>query len=193
MKAARIADPPPALVADDSVLKSAEAKLARGVISQAEYGDIVRKHGTHQREQRQAAAAEAAHLAAEAAQAAADEADRREAARVVAALARPQRLVCRLYVLAARHLVPMDADGTSDPYLRVRLGGRTVHGGRRDYVESANEREWYECVQFGVRLPGEAKVRAEVWDRDSDFSLFGDDLMTSEGGRCHSEQRLWAS
>ena len=68
----------------------------------------------------------------------------------------------------------MDANGYSDPYLKVKLGGKTIHNDRRSYLAKTLHCDWYKCIPLTVTVPGDGKVRIEVWDHDR-FS--GDDLI----------------
>eukprot|EP00741_Cyanophora_paradoxa_P024855 tig00000310_g23996.t1 len=76
-------------------------------------------------------------------------------------------VVCRLYVCQARNLYPMDMNGFSDPYLKIRLGEQVV----LDDVDNALDRElnptFNKGIEFKTTLPGVSQLTIEVWDKDT--------------------------
>eukprot|EP01006_Ploeotia_vitrea_P017020 TRINITY_DN48009_c0_g3_i1.p2 TRINITY_DN48009_c0_g3~~TRINITY_DN48009_c0_g3_i1.p2 ORF type:complete len:440 (-),score=253.12 TRINITY_DN48009_c0_g3_i1:22-1176(-) len=84
----------------------------------------------------------------------------------------PKQMFCRVYILRATKLVPADRDGTADPYLIVKLGGEKITT-RKRYKKDTLEPEFYESFEIPCTMPGDAKLRIEVWDWDG----IGDDLM----------------
>jgi len=91
----------------------------------------------------------------------------------LAELLTPALHVVRLYVLRAEHLMPADASGTSDPYLRITLGDTTISTRERK-ISRVTDAEFYERFELRATLPGEAELRIEVMDHDL---LDSDDLI----------------
>ena len=83
----------------------------------------------------------------------------------------PSRYTVRLYLLKAASLQPADRSGTSDPYLRVSLGGKT-QGDRSQHVQKVNDVEFYSVFEVGhggskppqtdPRAKGAADTRARL-------------------------------
>jgi C2 domain len=87
-------------------------------------------------------------------------------------LMNPQELYVRLYILRGTKLMPKDDDGTSDPYLVVRIGKRKFSL-RDKKLRNTLEAEFFEAMELPVTIPGDATVTIEVWDWDG----IGDDLI----------------
>jgi hypothetical protein len=91
----------------------------------------------------------------------------------LASLKIPRTYVVRVYVLNGVNLSPHDADGTSDPYIRLRLGS-TVLSGRADYKPKTVNPDIYKMYELKVLLPGPSQLAVEAWDFDA---LTSDDLI----------------
>ena len=65
----------------------------------------------------------------------------------------PLALQLRLYILRAIKLMPKDPDGTSDPYLVIKIGKQEVST-RNDYIADTLDPEFYYSVQIPVKMPG---------------------------------------
>ncbi|EOD22443.1 hypothetical protein EMIHUDRAFT_240303 [Emiliania huxleyi CCMP1516] len=83
----------------------------------------------------------------------------------LAELLTPALHVVRLYVLRAEHLMPADASGTSDPYLRITLGDTTISTRERK-ISRVTDAEFYERFELRATLPGEAELRIEATHRE---------------------------
>jgi hypothetical protein len=79
---------------------------------------------------------------------------------------------CRLYVLGGYVAVATDLDGSSDPYLIVKLG-REKRSTRKNYCKNTLKPKFHESFEFISRLPGPSKLEVQVWDYDG----IGDDLI----------------
>ena len=60
----------------------------------------------------------------------------------------------------------------SDPYLKITLGGHTDC--KRDkFKPNFLDPEFFESFEFYTEMPGDAKLKVEVWDRDALGFNFG--------------------
>ncbi|RLN32134.1 hypothetical protein BBJ28_00019767 [Nothophytophthora sp. Chile5] len=84
----------------------------------------------------------------------------------------PQPVVVRLYVLRGRNLQAKNANGFSDPYLRLKLGGTRlndrVHG-----CTNTLQPEFFRTFELETTLPGASHLEIAVWDR----GLVSDELI----------------
>ena len=85
---------------------------------------------------------------------------------------RPESLLVRVYVINATGLVSRDANGGSDPYLKLRVGRKEHNDSKNRKSETLNP-EFRSMFEFEVGLPGEAELHLEVYDWD----LLGFDEM----------------
>ena len=81
--------------------------------------------------------------------------------------------IIRVYVLNGINLTPHDANGTSDPYLVVRLGGNIISG-RSEYKSKTVNPEFYKMFELKAMLPGPSVLSVEAWDYDA---ISGDDFI----------------
>jgi len=88
------------------------------------------------------------------------------------ALLQPQQLYCRLYILKAYGLTPKDDDGSSDPYLIVKLGSTKIST-RDRHINNELNPEFFESFELPCTLPGDSTVEITVMDWDG----IGDDLI----------------
>eukprot|EP00736_Rhodelphis_marinus_P008919 Rmarinus@m.15524 len=87
----------------------------------------------------------------------------------------PKPYTVRLYVLRGMNLVPMDAGGTSDPYLVVRCGNIEFNDVENKKEETLQP-EFRRCFEFETMIPGDSQLKIDVYDHD----LIGsDDLIGS--------------
>eukprot|EP00455_Lapot_gusevi_P005654 TRINITY_DN1241_c0_g1_i9.p2 TRINITY_DN1241_c0_g1~~TRINITY_DN1241_c0_g1_i9.p2 ORF type:complete len:435 (-),score=156.41 TRINITY_DN1241_c0_g1_i9:61-1365(-) len=89
-------------------------------------------------------------------------------------LLRPKEVFVRVYILQGHRLNPKDSDGSSDPYLIVKLAGHRVST-RDRYIKSNLEPDFYEAFEFPCTLPGDSRLEVKVMDWDG----IGDDLIGS--------------
>ena len=66
---------------------------------------------------------------------------------------KPQKLYLRLYILSGTKLIPRDFDGSSDPYLVIKIGTEQ-RSTRNDYIPNTLEPEFYYRVEIPVTVPG---------------------------------------
>jgi len=84
----------------------------------------------------------------------------------------PQDTFIRLYVLKAANLSPMDSNGLSDPYIKVKIA-KEKFSSRDRYVKESLNPDIYEQCEFPLPIPGASQLKIEVWDYDG----IGDDLI----------------
>lgn len=87
-------------------------------------------------------------------------------------LREPQSLVVRIYVLRATNLQSKDANGYSDPYLRLKLGKQVISD-RANYKKKTLNPSFFKMFSFNAELPGPSQLDVGVWDHD----LLTDDLI----------------
>lgn len=87
-------------------------------------------------------------------------------------LKEPQSLVVRVYVLRGSSLQSKDANGYSDPYLRLKLGKQVISD-RTNYKKKTLNPEFFRMFTFNTTLPGPSQLEINVWDHD----LVLDDLI----------------
>ena len=89
---------------------------------------------------------------------------------------RPQAVQLRLYVLRGYRLNPMDTGGTSDPYIKVKLGSRSSSETlkKSKVHQSTNDPLIYEAFTMNTGLPGKSMLSIEAWDKDI---VSADDLI----------------
>lgn len=89
-------------------------------------------------------------------------------------------MVCRLYVLTGKSLTPKDGS-TSDPYLVIKLGGKTITDKESLRPKTLNPK-FFRGYDIPVSLPGAATLKIECWDDDGfDFpDLIGETKIDLE-------------
>jgi hypothetical protein len=80
-------------------------------------------------------------------------------------LLRPEQYLVRVYVLNGRDMMPMDAGGTSDPYLTLSLGNVRVSD-RANYVPRNLNPGFFRCYELKASLPGPSRLHITTWDYD---------------------------
>ncbi|RLN93202.1 hypothetical protein BBJ28_00021764 [Nothophytophthora sp. Chile5] len=84
----------------------------------------------------------------------------------------PQPVVVRLYVLRGRNLQAKNANGFSDPYLRLKLGGSRLND-RAHGCTNTLQPEFFRTFELETTLPGASHLEIAVWDR----GLVSDELI----------------
>jgi hypothetical protein len=84
----------------------------------------------------------------------------------VAPLLKPSPMVVRCYVIAAHGLPALDSDKSSDPYLTVRLGNRSI-GGSDSTLYNTCDPHFGRCLEFETVFPGPSKLDCIVYDHDT--------------------------
>ena len=72
----------------------------------------------------------------------------------------------RVYIIDALDLIQKDSDSASDPYLRIKLGGRMINE-RANYVPDNPCPKFYKCFEMTCSFPGESMLKIQVWDYDT--------------------------
>ena len=80
-------------------------------------------------------------------------------------LLKPKPYVVRLYVLNAFGVQPMDSSGTSDCYLKVKLGKEKINDSK-NYIPTTTEPEFFKMYELTATLPGASQLEVEMWDHD---------------------------
>jgi len=62
----------------------------------------------------------------------------------------------------ARDLLPMDMNGSSDPYVVARVGSQE---GKTNYITTDLNPVWNEVLNFDIES-GQEILQVEVWDHD---------------------------
>lgn len=76
----------------------------------------------------------------------------------------PQMLVVRVYILEGIDLTPKDIGGSSDPYLRLKLGHHEFNDVKNKH-KATLQPQFYKCFEFeNVKFPEETDLEIEVWD-----------------------------
>jgi Ca2+-dependent lipid-binding protein len=76
----------------------------------------------------------------------------------------PVNMVARLYILKGKSLTPKDAT-TSDPYLVIKLGGKTITDKESLRPKTCNP-NFFRSYDLPVTLPGASTLEIECWDDD---------------------------
>jgi hypothetical protein len=87
-------------------------------------------------------------------------------------LLQPKNLFLRVYILRGHRLSPKDSDGTSDPYLVIKLGQQRIST-RTRYLPNTLDPEFFEAFEIPCVIPGSSKLEVSVYDWDG----IGDDLI----------------
>ena len=84
--------------------------------------------------------------------------------KLISSLSKPQRFHVRIYLLDAWALVAKDSNGSSDPFLRARVGnGPWVHTATH---YKTLKPEFFERLDLTLKVPGAAQLQIEVMDYD---------------------------
>lgn len=86
---------------------------------------------------------------------------------------KPTATLIRVYCLEAAGVQPMDSNGKSDPYLKLRLGKSKISDAK-NHLKETTEPEFYRMFELPATLPGAGLLGIEMWDYDA---LSGDDLI----------------
>lgn len=95
-----------------------------------------------------------------------------------------KRYAVRVYVIKASSLQPKDASGTSDPFLRVKLG-QTVIEHTKLYQSKTLNPDFFQVFEFHTHLPGPSLMKIQVKDYNSfrdmkSHQLIGETLIDLE-------------
>ncbi len=82
----------------------------------------------------------------------------------------------RLYVVKASSLQPLDASGTSDPFLKVKLGDTKYETPDKKQDETLSP-DFYQTFEFHTRLPGPSTMKLQVWDHNRFIDLKSHQLI----------------
>ena len=94
-------------------------------------------------------------------------------------------VLVRLYVMKGINLTPADPEGSSDAYLKVKMGNKE-YDDRDNYVEDSNSPGFWKHFDFTTKLPGPSILTIQIWDYDG----LGDDLI---GETLLDVERRWFS
>ncbi|KAG7387141.1 hypothetical protein PHYPSEUDO_014661 [Phytophthora pseudosyringae] len=86
----------------------------------------------------------------------------------------PQRVIVRVYVLRGQNLQAKNANGYSDPYLRLNLGSSRVND-RPNACANTLQPEFFRIFALETTLPGASQLDIGVWDR----GVVSDELIGS--------------
>lgn len=73
-------------------------------------------------------------------------------------------LVCRLYILKAKSLTPMD-NRTSDPYLMIECGSFKIDDSK-NAIQGTNNPGFYKHFDIPVTIPGASTLKIKIYDED---------------------------
>ncbi|KUF94553.1 Dysferlin protein [Phytophthora nicotianae] len=76
----------------------------------------------------------------------------------------PQRVVVRVYMLRGQSLQAKNANGYSDPYLRLKLGSNRISD-RPNACTNTLKPEFFRMFELETTLPGASQLDINVWDR----------------------------
>lgn len=68
-------------------------------------------------------------------------------------LFQPMDYIVRLYILEAYNIVPTDADGSSNPYVRITCSGKTLVKDVKKDVQNTSRPSFYKCYEVTVSYP----------------------------------------
>ncbi|XP_048510270.1 otoferlin-like [Athalia rosae] len=87
----------------------------------------------------------------------------------------PLKITVRVYLIRAINLHPKDPlTGKSDPYLRVKLGTKTIFNDRKQYIPNELNPIFGKLVEFDAMFPKDYLLTIQVWDYDATSA---DDLI----------------
>ncbi|OWZ19250.1 Dysferlin [Phytophthora megakarya] len=86
----------------------------------------------------------------------------------------PQNVIVRVYVLRGQNLQAKNANGYSDPYLRLKLGNVRIND-RVNACPNTLQPEFFRMFSLETTLPGASQLDIGVWDR----GLVADELIGS--------------
>lgn len=66
----------------------------------------------------------------------------------------------RVYILKGHNLQPKDSNGYSDPYVKLKLGKKTVSG-RKKYKKRTLNPEWFQAYELSTQLPGDSQLKVQ--------------------------------
>eukprot|EP00743_Colponemidia_sp_Colp-15_P008352 GILK01009071.1.p1 GENE.GILK01009071.1~~GILK01009071.1.p1 ORF type:complete len:1605 (-),score=326.59 GILK01009071.1:77-4891(-) len=82
-------------------------------------------------------------------------------------LLQPRNYVCRVYITKGIQLTPLDNDGTSDPYLVLKLGDKVIKDNKKSKRDSTNEPDFFLSYDLPCVIPGSAMLKIKVMDYDA--------------------------
>ena len=83
----------------------------------------------------------------------------------LSALLTPVTYLVRVYCLNVVGLQPLNGDGSCNPYLKIRLGNKTVSD-KANVQHGTTDPELYKCYEVGAVLPGPGELGIEMWDHN---------------------------
>ncbi|CAG9316505.1 unnamed protein product [Blepharisma stoltei] len=76
--------------------------------------------------------------------------------------------VVRVYIIDAMSLEQKDAFSKSDPYFKLKLGGRVINN-REEHQEDVCDPKFYKCYDFETTIPGQSLLKLSMWDYNKVF------------------------
>eukprot|EP01119_Soliformovum_irregulare_P020127 TRINITY_DN648_c0_g1_i1.p1 TRINITY_DN648_c0_g1~~TRINITY_DN648_c0_g1_i1.p1 ORF type:complete len:1282 (+),score=464.21 TRINITY_DN648_c0_g1_i1:141-3986(+) len=89
-------------------------------------------------------------------------------------LFQPKQYVVRVYVLEGYQLVPKDSDGKNNPYIALKLNGKTIEKDVQTKKQETSRPQFFKCYEISCKFPQESLITVQCWDWDQ---LGADDLI----------------
>jgi len=102
-------------------------------------------------------------------------------------LFKPTDYVVRVYILEGYQLVPNDADGSNNPYIRISNGATKIKDVENKKANTSRP-QIFKCYELNCTFPVQTVLDVAVWDWDK---LSSDDLIGST--RIDLENRFFSS
>lgn len=91
-------------------------------------------------------------------------------------LMRPQKYVCRSYVMTGRDIQSTN-EGKPNCYLKVTMCGKTIDDKPLSLRKDTYQPEFYRCFEHLCSIPGSAFLRIEVWNATENLGIGETDEM----------------